>query len=79
MIVMGDNLERARALAEYLEKDGAQVLIDDRDTGFGSKAGDADILGIPYRIVVSDKTIAAGGYELKSRLMNDVEIIEIHA
>lgn len=77
MIVMGDNLERAKALAEHLENNGSRVLIDDRDTWFGAKAGDADILGIPYRVVVSDKTIAAGGYELKNRLAEGVEIIEI--
>ena len=29
---MGDNLERAKALAEHLEKNGSRVLIDDRDT-----------------------------------------------
>jgi prolyl-tRNA synthetase len=77
MIVMGDNLERAKVLANHLENNGARVLIDDRDTWFGAKAWDADILGIPYRVVVSDKTIAAGGYELKNRLAEGVEIIEI--
>jgi prolyl-tRNA synthetase len=36
------------------------VLIDDRDIGFGQKAGDADIFGIPYRIILSDKTLEKG-------------------
>lgn len=67
LIVIGDHLEEAKKLAEKLEKAGNMVLLDDRNTGFGAKAGDADLLGIPYRIVLSDKTLALGGYELKGR------------
>jgi prolyl-tRNA synthetase len=47
----------ARKIAENLESIGATVLIDDRNTGFGQKAGDADLYGIPNRIIISDKTI----------------------
>ena len=56
-MVIGDHLEEARVLASTLESQGADVLIDDRDTGFGAKAGDADLIGIPTRIILSDKTI----------------------
>jgi len=55
--VIGDHLEEAKKLAEELEQSGAEVLIDDRDTGFGQKAGDADLYGISTRIILSDKTI----------------------
>jgi prolyl-tRNA synthetase len=55
--VIGDHLEEARKLAKYLESLGEEVLIDDRDTGFGQKAGDANLFGIPNRIILSDKTI----------------------
>ena len=37
-IVVGDHLEKAKILAMELESNGAEVLIDDRDTGFGQKA-----------------------------------------
>ncbi len=57
IIVIGDHLGEAETLAKELEKSGAEVLIDDRDTGFGQKAGDADLYGIPTRIILSDKTI----------------------
>ena len=67
IIVIGDHLEEAKKLANKLEDSGKTVLIDDRDTGFGAKAGDSDLFGIPYRIILSDKTLAAGGYEIKSR------------
>jgi prolyl-tRNA synthetase len=55
--VIGDHLEEAQKLAKQLESISATVLIDDRNTGFGQKAGDADLYGIPNRIIISDKTI----------------------
>jgi len=67
LIVIGDHLEEAKKLASELEKTGAEVLIDDRNSGFGQKAGDADLWGIPNRIILSDKTLVQGGYELKKR------------
>ncbi|MDD3144474.1 MAG: His/Gly/Thr/Pro-type tRNA ligase C-terminal domain-containing protein [Candidatus Gracilibacteria bacterium] len=78
MVVMGDNLEKAKELAKKLESEGKEVIIDDREkVGFGQKASDADLLGIPYRVVVSDKTLEAGGYELKSRISDETQIISI--
>jgi prolyl-tRNA synthetase len=64
-------------LAAKLESEGKSVLLDDRNTGFGSKAGDADLLGIPYRIGLSDKTLAQGGYELKNRQGSESQIITL--
>ncbi len=75
IIVIGDNLAKAKQLAEKLESEWASVLIDDRDAGFGQKAGDADLLGIPTRIILSDKTLEKWGFERKSRSSNDIEII----
>jgi prolyl-tRNA synthetase len=46
---------------------GIQVIYDDRDMRPGEKFADADLLGIPYRVVISEKTVAAGAYELKAR------------
>jgi prolyl-tRNA synthetase len=57
IIVIGDHLEEAKKITTELESTGATVLIDDRNTGFGQKAGDADLYGIPNRIILSDKTI----------------------
>lgn len=53
-------------LAQTLEKEGKDVLIDDRDVGFGMKMGDADLLGIPNIILLTDKTLEKGGYELQA-------------
>lgn len=75
IIVIGDHLGEAETLAKELEKSGAEVLIDDRDTGFGQKAGDADLYGIPTRIILSDKTIEKWGYEVKGRKEVEAKII----
>jgi prolyl-tRNA synthetase len=76
IIVVGDHLREAVALGEDLERQGYEVMIDDREIGFGQKAGDADLIGIPHRIVVSDKTIVAGGYEFKNRKESETRIVE---
>jgi prolyl-tRNA synthetase len=76
IIVHGDNLEKAKTLAEELEKNWKEVLIDDRDVGFGVKMGDVDLLGIPNIILLTDKTIEKGGYELRA-LGREAEIIKM--
>ena len=67
--------EKATALYDKLTKQGIEVLLDDRDTGAGAKFADADLIGIPYRVVVSEKSLAAGGYEFKKRTDVDAKII----
>lgn len=47
---------------EFLDK-GVEVLYDDRDLRAGEKFADSDLIGIPHRIVVSEKTLANGAYE----------------
>jgi prolyl-tRNA synthetase len=46
---------------------GLEVLVDDRDERPGSKLKDADLLGIPLRLVVGKKSLQSGGVELKLR------------
>jgi prolyl-tRNA synthetase len=50
-----------------LTEAGAGVLYDDRDERAGAKFADADLLGIPYRLVISDKNVESQTYELKAR------------
>lgn len=58
----------ADALYEELTSRDIGVLYDDRDeVRPGEKFADADLMGIPYRIVVSNKTVAADSYEVKRR------------
>ena len=77
IIVIGNHLDEAKKLAEKLEKNWAEVLIDDRDTGFGQKAWDADLFGIPNRIILSDKTLEKGGYENKKRTEDSLSILPL--
>ena len=61
---------------ELLEA-GVEVLLDDRDERPGFKFKDADLIGIPLRIVVGAKTLAEGKVELKERRSGEVEILPI--
>ena len=71
------NLDKAKILASELEKNWGEVIIDDREKiWFWQKASDADLLWIPYRIVVSDKTLELWWYELKSRVSDETQIIK---
>lgn len=57
----------ADALYDELTKMGVEVLYDDRDERPGTKFADAELLGIPYRVTVSDRLVEAGEYELVQR------------
>ena len=65
----------ARKIYDELLARGVEVLWDDRDVRPGEKFADCDLMGIPVRVVVSDKTIAAGGVEYKKRANSEVNII----
>jgi prolyl-tRNA synthetase len=47
---------RAKAICDRLQKEDIDVLYDDREVGAGVKFAEADLIGIPVRLVVSDKT-----------------------
>ena len=58
--------EAAELYRELTER-GVEVLWDDRDVRAGEKFADADLIGIPLRVVVSEKTLAEGKYECTER------------
>lgn len=59
--------DKSEEIYRKLTKAGIQVLIDDRDEKPGSQFADADLLGIPFRIIISPKTFDEGCIELKYR------------
>ena len=65
----------AEALHGALEKKGIEILYDDRDLSPGEKFQDADFMGIPTRIVVSQKTCALGKVEVKKRGENEIRFV----
>jgi prolyl-tRNA synthetase len=76
-----DKDSEASKLAEdiytKLTQVGVEVLFDDRDEGAGSKFADSDLIGIPMRVVVSDKSLEKGGVEIKERTSDQSEIVTI--
>ena len=55
---------------------GVEVLYDDREEkSAGEKFADADLIGIPWRVVVSEKTLAKKGVEVRKRGETETEII----
>jgi prolyl-tRNA synthetase len=71
--------EEAEKIYEDLQKNNIDVLLDDRDASAGEKFADADLIGIPYRIVVSEKSLKAGGVEIKKRNEPESRITEVSA
>lgn len=82
IIQIGDVTE-ANALYEKLTAQGIDVLLDDRDMSAGAKFADADLIGIPHRVVVSAKSLENGGLEYKkrneteSKIVSEVELLGI--
>lgn len=62
----------AEKLVKELESSGKEVLHDDRDLSPGQKFADSDLIGIPVRVVVSEKTMKAGTFEVKERNTGEV-------
>ena len=77
-----DVTAEADRIYELLKENGIEALYDDRDARAGEKFADADLIGIPVRIVVSEKTMAEGGVEVSGRtnggtsIIPDSEIVE---
>ena len=59
--------EAAEALYAELHEAGLDVLLDDRDARPGVKFADAELIGIPHRVVIGDRGLANGVYEYRHR------------
>lgn len=81
LIAIGDN-EEVKVTADKIYQDckaqGIEVLYDDRqDKSVGERFAEADLLGMPLRVVVSEKTLAQSSVEVKERSETAVKIIKI--
>jgi len=65
----------ADKLYDDLIKQGFDVLLDDRGLRPGVMFSEADLIGIPHRVTVGDKTISENKYEYKKRSEQDSTII----
>jgi prolyl-tRNA synthetase len=71
-----DKNEEAEKIYDGLVKNNIEVLYDDRDARAGEKFADSDLIGIPYRIVVSQKSLESGGVEIKKRNEKESRVIK---
>ncbi|HSW80732.1 MAG TPA: aminoacyl--tRNA ligase-related protein [Candidatus Saccharimonadales bacterium] len=77
---LGDEADVVKAADDAYKRltdAGIEVLYDERDARPGEKFADADLLGIPYRLVLSAKTLAEGKCELKRRTETDTVLLTI--
>ncbi len=69
--------DAAMELYDQLSHRGVEVLWDDRDASAGVKLADADLIGIPWRIVVSARMLKQDRVELKSRI-DEPEVLTVN-
>jgi prolyl-tRNA synthetase len=70
-------VETAEKIYADLEAAGLEVLFDDREESPGVKFNDADLLGIPFRVTVSPRTLGKNSVELKKRSEKDAELVPL--
>lgn len=70
-------IRKADELYEDLKAKGIEVLYDDRDARPGQKFTDAELMGIPYRLTVSDRLMADDKYELVVRSSGEKSILTL--
>ncbi len=70
--------EKAKEKAEEIYKDlRGEILYDDRRGAVGEKFADADLIGLPYRVVISDKTLEEDSVEIKKRGQKEEKLVKI--
>jgi prolyl-tRNA synthetase len=72
-------MEASQRLYQELTAAGIEVLLDDRDVRAGVKFKDADLIGIPLRVVISERGLKEGKLEMKWRWGKDAEMIDAAA
>ncbi len=70
--------QASESLYSELEKQGVEVLLDDRDERPGSKFKDADLIGIPLRLTVGKKYVKEGVVEIRQRASGNVTEVQLN-
>jgi prolyl-tRNA synthetase len=83
LIALAGKDQAVREQAEKLYSDllaaGVEVLYDDRtEVSAGQKFADSDLIGIPNRVIISSKTMAENGVEIKNRRTSEIEIVPLN-
>ncbi len=75
--VIGIGEQGLKAAEEFCAKHENETLFDDRDKRAGEKFADAELIGLPTRIVFSDKTLAEGNAEVSDRRSGETKLVKI--
>jgi len=70
-------LPTAEKIYQELQKEGIEVLFDDRDDSPGVKFNDADLLGIPLRLTLSPRTLQSQSVEAKWRMEKEAKLLPL--
>lgn len=70
-----DGSKAADVLYKDLTSRGIEVYYDDRDERPGTKFADAELMGMPWRVTVSDRGVVAGTYELTERTSGETTVL----
>ena len=69
------SMELANTYYQELKSKGLDVLVDDRDESAGRKFNDADLIGIPYRVIIGKRMLAQNQVEIKDRRTGVMEAV----
>lgn len=76
LLSLGDVAAEADKLYDELTAAGFEVLYDDRDERAGVKLNDADLIGIPLRLVLSERTLKEKSVEWKARAEKEAKVVK---
>jgi prolyl-tRNA synthetase len=68
---------QAEAAFDAMIKAGIEVLFDDRQESAGVKFNDADLIGLPVRVTLSQRSLRQGGAELKKRSAGEGQVVPL--
>ncbi|MCR4279422.1 MAG: His/Gly/Thr/Pro-type tRNA ligase C-terminal domain-containing protein [Candidatus Zambryskibacteria bacterium] len=77
LISLGQHSVLANEVYEKLQAEGVEILYDDRNLRAGEKFADADLIGIPTRVVIGDKSLESKLYEVKERNSDEVKMLSL--
>lgn len=81
-LIQIENTKKVKRVAEKLlqdlQKAKVEVLYDDRDKSAGEKFVEADLIGIPLRVVISERTLRKNSVELKRRNEKKTKLVKLN-
>lgn len=77
LVMLGNTRDFAETVYIRIGGAGVEILYDERDETPGVKLADADLIGIPYRVVVSERTASQNMVEIKRRDSEEVRIVGV--